>query len=193
MALAASIISSLVWPLVLVTLILLFKAELKKLVPQLRSLKAGPVTADFGDRLSKVEKQAEQAEVLPPPRPDAPTTDPDDPYASAIRLAEDHPPAAVTEGWKVFEQKVRDIAQGVGFDMPPTFPIGKILRDLARRAELPAAFVETTDALRRLRNEAAHSTTLRVEGDEAIDYVEFLRRLGQDLEEKLPGVSASRL
>lgn len=178
----SSLVGSLVWPIAVVVVVVAFRKEIRKLIPDLRHIKAGPLAADFGRALAEIEERAEEAEVLPKTEtPIAPGQS--DPFEIAVKLAQSHPPAAVIEGWKVFEDEVRQCVVRLNAYPEKSVPIRDWLELLKKHRYIGGEFLPIADDLRRLRNDAVHDVEMRLTEDGALEYVSVLRRLTQALRE----------
>lgn len=187
MAFVASLVGSLAWPIAATVIVLVFRKELKKLIPDIRHFKAGPLAADFGRALEEVEEQVEDVEEAE----DLPQREflvmPPDPLEIAVKLADTHPPAAVVEGWKVFEEELREGSRRMNLDGSARLSDRRLLKDLIQRDLLPKGIDRTVDELRRLRNVAAHNPALALSKSQALEYVDVLRRIIYLVRDRLAG------
>ncbi|MGH6646193.1 hypothetical protein [Aquabacterium sp.] len=104
---------ALAWPIAVLTVVLLLRGELLKIIPFLKKLKAGPLEAEFENQSQKarviaevVEEQAPIPEVKPVPELEKPAATPlEANVKSEVKVTADTPPE-VAEGLKRLEKLV---------------------------------------------------------------------------------------
>ncbi|MDO9003602.1 MAG: hypothetical protein Q7V20_09140 [Aquabacterium sp.] len=101
---------ALAWPIAVLTVVLLLRGELLKIIPLLKKLKAGPLEAEFEDSSKRVrviaEVVEEQAEVKPVPELEKPAATPlEANVKSEVTVTAEMPPE-VAEGLKRLEKQV---------------------------------------------------------------------------------------
>ncbi|MFD6355747.1 hypothetical protein [Nocardia tengchongensis] len=185
-----SFLSSLVWPLLGLFVLIFFRKELKLWLgkrPESLKLGGGMVDIKWGEIMDDAVQTIEQAKqpetAALEPAPDSSRspvavkvnlrgTVPVEPLTLRLRdLANDYPDDAITHAWREVERQLQEVADE--WDM--TSARGKRIRpgevvDLAERAGyLPKWFAETFTSMRNLRNLASHAG-----GVESVQAYEFL-------------------
>lgn len=174
----ASVVGAIAWPVLVFVLAVRFEGAIKLLIERLRHFKApGGVEGTFSEEIR--EAQEAGAVIVPP---DAPI----DPDASALpndpRATEANPTGVIMESWLALESTAFRLADPMGrggFSSPrrkgQTMDVSSLLRTnnlLAKPEE-----VDLYDKLRLIRNQAAHSHTLRPSPDEAEAFKSLADRL----------------
>jgi hypothetical protein len=168
LAFASSLITSALWPIVVVVAIVVFRKPLAGLIGRTRryeglgqKLEFGPALAEAEDSVGKAIQNAPLAEkageVIPSP---------------LVRQAEDNPSYVVVQAW---EQLSSAIAEVVGTAFPgrkiAAWNATKDLPDLVRRELVNQDYVKAVIELRDLRNRVAHGQSKPTPG-EAVAYAE---------------------
>lgn len=176
-----TVIESLAWPAATIITLLIFKSELKGIVPFLSKLKAGPVEAEFDREIQQLKALApapEKSEALTPAA-----------KASSeflFQLGQLHPRSAILESWVRLEAAARSALSNLR-----TTPEGMKARYIPA-ANLPNALLnagkfEQGDVtlfheLRRLRNEVAHLVGPEPTQESVQSYIELATRLQNNIE-----------
>ena len=175
------LIESLVWPIAVVVIVFSFRGELRKILPLLRKLKAGPIEAEFEQAVLEAKQEAEYI-----------TRDPNEIKAlenkaqPLIRLAEVNPRSAILEAWLGVESALKRAAfQHAGSPLPSaTSPIQQI-RVLDGEDLLDSVNVALFHDLRGLRNQAVHINDFQLSRKAAENYI----KLAASLESRLDKLS----
>lgn len=157
----ASIIGSLAWPAAIVTVVFIFRAQIKALGTRLTSLRYGSVEIDFGKTLERVEEAVsretiERGEIT---RKVVPTAL-ENSAERFERLAELSPAAAVQEAWLDVESMLRTMAAHHGIDNERTRAPAYLINAMARKRVIDARTTGILNDMRNLRNAAAHGQGL---------------------------------
>lgn len=173
------LVEILVWPVTVVVLLYLLRKDLSGLLSRLASLKYKDVEAIFRDELRQAEAQAEhirtgetQAEPTAPPKTI---------YEQLLRVADISPRAAIAEAWRYVEAAAVKATQTAGLELPGALPVNHLVRHLVQAGLFSDNAVVLFDRLRRLRNEAVHSSDFALDQDEAQRYINLALRLEQEL------------
>jgi hypothetical protein len=181
----AAMTGSLAWPVAAIVIACVFRSQISSLLAKIRKLTWGDKSADFADKLDKIE--AATLAVEPPP----PTTqdhidaiansddwkrDPlfsilDERYQSLVAVS---PEAAILDAWKPVERKIRDIAKDrgeaiiavAGSKVPNT--THALLRSFVKIGIIGEATYHNLNAMLKLRNEAVHLDNVT-----AVDAIRF--------------------
>jgi hypothetical protein len=165
----ASLVNSFAWPLAVVCIAVVFRAQLKTLLTErLSHIKAGPVEADFERLRSDV-----QAELGKPVL--SSTTQPDTKDLAA--LAERIPAAAIIEAYMRVEQELREILTTAGkaiSDPDDARPLAHIALDSGLITPKTVNAVEGITVMRHL---AVHGPRRDVSVRQAQEYVVLVNTL----------------
>lgn len=181
LAFLASIIGSLAWPTAVVSIALIFRRAILKLLPDVSELEYGKFKVKFQKELAEVKEQADLAALPPaPPRHALPKatkapTGERNAAADFVQLALASPRAAVLESWMQVEQELGRLTQGAGI-ITRAGTVGK-LSTLEQRGLLTAELSRVIENLRSLRNEAAHYPQFAPGVAEAIEYAQLADRV----------------
>ncbi|MDZ4179374.1 MAG: hypothetical protein U1E29_09100 [Coriobacteriia bacterium] len=171
----ASIVSSLVWPTIVLVVLLLFRNELRKVIQGLAHFKYKDLELDF----EKVRQQAAavQEEV---PRPSlTPATPTEQSWEDQVLEAvEDSPWAAILLAWSGLETAIASAVARLAIspEPPSSRSPAHSIDMLASYAGLPQQIVSVLNELRTIRNKIAHqSPSLQLMGvseNDARSYVQ---------------------
>ena len=171
------------WPLTVLFLALLFRAEIRRAFGRLLQLKYKEFEATFKDELREAEAEVKdvatlrqnQVTVLPEP---APTDGKDQELA---RIAEISPRAAIVEAWRDIELATHALADKYAVRGEHRIEGSTTIRDLIAKGALPEEFLRLYNRLRRLRSQAVHAPDFALEKDEAERYINLARYLARQL------------
>jgi hypothetical protein len=174
---ASSLVSSLVWPLVVIVLVVIFRKQLAGLIGRITSYKGMGQELTFGDRLADAENsveeaarsasidkgEAEQIETGPNP---------------LAREADANPSFVVIRSWEQVVSALNDLAGAAlpGRYMPSRGFSSSLLRELQKVGLVNPDFVTAVMELRDLRNRVAHGQHNPTPG-EALAYAESAQLL----------------
>ena len=140
---------ALAWPLALVLVALLFRAQWIALLHRLDELRWGDKSARFSRRLDRLERAAPFPPVLPPPHEDEPDLALSGDHARFLQLLELSPSAAVLDAWARVEEGLARLARRGGSDALVRRVRGQVVELAALRAAATRGEVVTVpDALR---------------------------------------------
>ncbi|WP_157109398.1 hypothetical protein [Cryobacterium arcticum] len=165
----ASVVDTIIWPVLVFTLALVFRRSIVSAVKQLRHLKAPGVEADFGESLAEAEESTEallDAAGLPSGAIGAtpPSQVPVDPSGTILRA------------WQNLTVHIANLAITVGGKASARNPIDQI-RQLTATLNIDPSAIDTVIELRNLRNAVAHGRHSPTDG-EALAYAETAHELG---------------
>lgn len=163
-------IDSLAWPVAAIILVVLLRDEIKKLIPFLKRLKAGPLEAEFERELEEIKESIAE-----------PTASERDAVADPaskeflFQLAQLHPRSAILESWVRVEAAARAVlvAKDSTSSTRRYIPAAKLAEPLAKFDVLNSGQVSLYHKLRSLRNEVAHQEDLELTFDSASAYVDL--------------------
>lgn len=172
---ASSLVDHLVWPVLVMVALLLFRDPVTALIGRLRSYEGLGQKITFGDRLAEAEEAVGRAvdsvetpvgEAATPQRTDA---------SPLAREAESNPSFAVVRAWEALLGAIADLSGAALADEPkarmlPGNP-ARMLPELQKRDLVTKEFVLAVNDLRNLRNRVAHGLHNPTAG-EAVAFVE---------------------
>ncbi|HFX0811418.1 hypothetical protein LJG01_09095 [Pseudomonas aeruginosa] len=163
----AAVISSIAWPVAVISLAGLLRHPLSQLIPLIRTLKIKDLQIDLGERLDKVKAEVEATtdELVP----DATG------IASYVSVAEIDPRAAMLSAWLPVERELREIADKV--DLPPYAQMWGLIGELIRTGVLDDDIGNTLLSMNRIRNDAVHLSGPEVDIEQALAMGELCERL----------------
>lgn len=165
----AAIVAALAWPAATVTLVMLLRSPLAKLIPMIRSLKYKDLHIDLSEELqaAKVVLDASKSyEKLTPAYA---------PLPGIIELANIDPRAAVLSAWIYVEKALTDLANKVG--VQPKSSNMTLANELFVMDAIDELAFNTLQSLRRIRNDAVQLTTREVTYDEAMEMADMCQWL----------------
>ncbi|MGA2532109.1 MAG: DUF4145 domain-containing protein [Candidatus Aminicenantales bacterium] len=162
------LVKALAWPVTVLSLVLLFRHQLRKVFASLSQLKYGDWEARFEKDLSKAEEGARQISVSTGKKPDITKLNK---YERLLLLAEISPRAAIMEAWMEIELSTLRAAQKAKIDVEGRIAGTRHIRQLVQSGLLPGTMVELYSSLRWLRNQAAHAEDFAITEDEAERYL----------------------
>ena len=170
------LVDALVWPIVAVLIGWRLGPELKRKLPLLRRLEAGPLKAEFDEEVEAVRKEVEeqfpQAQAEPQLSPDE---------ARLLEIAKVSPRSAITEAWRSVEvvanrvvERRLDERPTVGTSLRTARPKSTIslARDLSTLELLTPQQLSVFHELRNLRNQAAHTENFEMDFQSANNYIQ---------------------
>jgi Sec-independent protein translocase protein TatA len=178
------LISSVVWPLIVVFIVVLLRKPLRELIRdlgrRLRSIKFPGGEAEFSQELAEIKEAADVANL--PPVEAVPTGAPlllgvEEDISQWARLAELSPRAAISEAWRQVENAMRKAARR--FDIPESETRSTIalIRTLGNRQALSPDTVAIVSDLKGIRNTAVHGMKAEISQSDAVEYISLARRI----------------
>jgi hypothetical protein len=167
----STLIGTLVWPLVVVSAVVLFRKPLAELIGRVRSYEGLGQKLTFGEELAgaevsvneavesiKIDTKETDSQIAAEPSP-------------LVREAEANPSFVVIQAWEQLSAALEDLVGTAEPDrVPRGTPVGW-LPDLQRRQLVSPDFVRAVRELRDLRNKVAHGQHNPTPG-EAVAYAE---------------------
>lgn len=181
----ASAIGSVAWPVLVISLALLFRKPIIKLIGRMKSMEAAGAKAEFNE---EVQDLADKAQKMEPADPEvAKANDPR--LQELLTAATASPTGAIVEAWKDVDASARRLVERAMSAMPGvvaanyhetalrrpnTLNTHRLLRQYGL---LPPAEMSTYEELRVLRNKVAHETDQQVTPLAAAQYVRVADQL----------------
>jgi len=161
----------LIWPLVVVIAIFIFRRPLEKLIPFLRRLKIKEFEVEFQKGLADIKAAK--------PQPPNKVTEPK--LVTDIKgLAQVYPRAAISESWRQVETSLK---KGLGEPKEERgLTLSMMLEELSARENVLPENIKALNSLRQLRNKAVHADDFIVTTDQALAYVDSAGLICQSLE-----------
>jgi HEPN domain-containing protein len=180
----SNLISSLVWPLVVVFVVFLLRKPLRELIcdlgRRLHSIKFPGGEAEFSQELAEIKEAADIANL--PPVVGVPTGESlllrvEEDMNQWARLVELSPRAAISEAWRWVENAMRETAKRLGIPQPETRSTIALIRALGKHQALSPETVAIISDLRGIRNTAVHGIEPEISRSDAIEYISLARRI----------------
>jgi hypothetical protein len=161
--LIASLASSLAWPLAIVCIAVLFRAQLKTLLTErLRHIEAGPLKADFDRIGSNVHTVLDQAGISPPTEADT-----DD----LADLAQREPAAAIPEAFARVERELRDALTAINEQPPDDAGAMTLAHQALEHGLISPLTINAIEGIAVMRNLAVHGPRREVTAKQAHEYL----------------------
>jgi Sec-independent protein translocase protein TatA len=180
----SNLISSLVWPLIVISIVILLRKPLRELIHdlgrRLRSIKFPGGEAEFSQELAEIKEAADVANL--PPVAGVPTGESllltiEEDTNQWARLVELSPRAAISEAWRWVENAMRETAKKLGIPQSDTRSTIALIRALGKRETLSSDTVAIISNLRGIRNTAVHGIEPEISRSDAIEYISLVRRI----------------
>ena len=157
------LVDALAWPLVALTLALIFRKPLGALIPLIERIRFPGGEVRLRERLEETRSQAELS--LPP----------QDPLLIDERIedvAETYPRGAMIETWLLIERELIDLAENrnVHLSQSQRRSARQVARTLVAADILDDSVAAIVDDLQAIRNSVAHSIAISPSGDDAREY-----------------------
>lgn len=179
----AAIVTALAWPAATVTLVMLLRLPLAKLIPMIRSLKYKDLHIDLSEELQAAKVVLDASKSAEKPTPAYA------PLPGIIELASIDPRAAVLSAWIYVEKALTELAKKVGVQPKSSNMI--IANELFVMDAIDELAFSTLQSLRRIRNDAVHLTTREVTYDEAVAMADMCQWLTHRLKQLTSGLPPS--
>jgi hypothetical protein len=174
-----------VWPLVIFVSLLLFKRQLRQLLPSLSRFKYGDFEADFDKDLAQAEVSLAQTNE----QMGIQTNGVGNSYNYVLnkinQLIEISPRSAVTEAWREVEASTAMLIQAYGYE-PSNVQMSKVFRGIVYEQNLPVSLYEDYRRLMMLRNQAIHKEEFVLTENEAERYVKTTIELASLIRSLIP-------
>ncbi|TNM59852.1 hypothetical protein [Aliirhizobium smilacinae] len=172
---AASIVSSLAWPLAAVIIAWFFRSQIGGLLAKVRKLTWGDKVLDFAEKLDEIEESAPMPDAQPEGVGLNANELPDPRLQQLIALS---PNAAILDAWRPVELKIQELAKLITSTNPKEIQrqsTGQNIKRIYEMGFIPTGTFQTLRSLLELRNAAAHGRDV-----EPVDAVRFYN-LTQDV------------
>ncbi len=175
----AELVKALAWPVVSLVMVLALRHEIKRLLPQVKRFKAGPLEAEFDREIRELARETE-AQLSPPAA--LPSASPE--REKLLQLAALNPRSAIIEAWHHVEFAARRVveARNPAITARELQSSSALLRSLNRDEILSRDEVALFNDLRALRNQAVHVPDFAPAADSVLNYIDLALRLGGALE-----------
>jgi hypothetical protein len=162
------LIKAIAWPVTVIWLGYLFRADLRLLLSRVSTLKYKDVEANFGKKLSEAERKAENIIDSTPLNNESDITLKE----QLLRIAEISPRAAVVEAWTLIETAAMRNGLWSGDAIKRTNP-RIIIEHLSKSGKFSKESLELINELRQIRNRASHLPDFAISQSEAERYLEL--------------------
>jgi hypothetical protein len=178
----AELIKSLAWPATVLTLVILFRNQLGRILLKLTKLKYKDLELDFERELKLAEKDAKAIDIAPQRRSIAAAkTDSAALLRQAEELAPNYPAPSVSVAWQAVEYELKQVVTGLGItDNPADLSPFKLVGLLRRQDAIDTPTADLLDRMRYLRNLTAHRE-VSITTDNASEYLSLARGVVEKL------------
>lgn len=184
----SNIISSAIWPIVVVIIVLLLREQINQLILSMKNLRYKELEVNFGDQASKINKYLEEANI-----PDSSEIinksirENNSELIEKINKIKDEnsvsPRSAIIEAWLIVEDRLRNLADT--YMIRPNKTTLKITKELYDMNVISKELFEACDGLREYRNKAAHSINFEGHPAQSNDYINLTMRVASALTDKM--------
>jgi hypothetical protein len=182
----AKLIEVLAWPVASVVLVVLLRGEIKRLLPLVKKLKAGPLEAEFEREVNELRttvqaNHAQTSEAVASWQP------------NAEQLAGINPRSAILEAWREIETTGRRLLR----ELDPQLSeeqlrsTREVVRLLGEKGVLSLEEATTLSQMRFLRNQAVHVEEFRPTYESAMNFVQLSAYLLQRMHSRRVGANPS--
>ncbi|MBJ2146061.1 hypothetical protein JC606_06730 [Vibrio sp. IB15] len=175
-----------VWPLVVFVSLILFKRQLRQLLPSLSRFKYGNLEANFDKDLAKAEISLAETNEKMGAKGNAASSSYNYVLNKINQLIEISPRSAITEAWREVEASTAMLIRSYGYE-PSNVQMSKVFRGIVYEQKLPSSLYDDYRRLMMLRNQATHQEEFVLTDNEAERYVKttielasLIRKLVQD-------------
>lgn len=170
----AQVIGSLVWPVTVLTCVLLLRKHLLALIPLVRTVKYSDVEIRFGQEVAELAKSVD-ATAVPAQTPQAGK----DKWEELMRMAEVRPRTAIRMAFRRVEEAIMEAARARNIEIADgalgmPMVIGALLLN---KGAISTAQYDLLSRLRQLVNEAEHAPPDGITAESASDFVSLAMRL----------------
>jgi hypothetical protein len=163
----AEIAKAIAWPVAAVTIALIFRDQLKALLDRVRKGKLGPAEFEFEESIRALKYQAAtlpnaSADVLP---------------KDAISNLAQNPRGAIITSWLEVEEAMRALLKARSFAPAAIASPLRTIHSIRDLGLVDPIFIEFTDELRQLRNQATHDPDFKPSQESVVDYVRLATEL----------------
>ncbi len=169
------ILETIAWPFTIIIIILIFKGKISRAILNLSKLRFKGLEVEFDKDLKDAEYKARELQ-LPSPEdirtiqePIVPTS----PFDRLFQIAEISPRAAITEAWRIIEFSMMEAARAHGVEIRRLMVGREVIQNLAQRGKLLEGTLNLYEALRKIRNKAAHAHEVEIDFEEAVRYIDL--------------------
>lgn len=178
----AEVIKALAWPSAVVIAVILLRTEIANLLGRITKIKHKDSEIDLAE---EVQAAANSADKVLGSYAKAGL---DSEQVRASRLAEDSPRGAILDAWLSVEEAMTGYEKRHGIEYanshaPPHQRIQNIQWSDLDKSTLGQGLLQMLQKLRRIRNEAVHSSDAKITTETALEYASLAARVRAKLEE----------
>lgn len=188
MTFISSIVESIIWPVTIMLLIIIFRDPIKEVVPLLKKFKFKSFEVDFERKISSISKKVERAQL--PETSDAFNNISNINHNIISRFGDikniniSSPRSAIIESWIMVEQLLRRLAENQEMNIYNGTSIN-ILNELSNKNIISNDIFEICNELREIRNKAVHNSSFKVSDEKSNEYINLSFRVIAALKDKL--------
>jgi len=179
----ASVVRSLAWPLTALSIILVFRRQLIRLLHHRIRVKYKNLELEFGRQIAKARVEIEA--LAASPRLAKTMSQPPQRQVYFETLAEVSPRAALLEAWLPFEITASRLGEQLHIVTPGhSVQLPRLIESLAHEGLLTHDEVRGVARLRALRNEAVHAPSVDLSPKAVAEYAALLQDVTESLERR---------
>ena len=176
----SKLIETVVWPIVVLTIIFLFKNDISKVFGNIKALKYKDTVLDFGSKIEEAKSEAD--EIFPENK----TYRRNENNERLKMAAKESPRGMVIDSWLRVENALVEYSRRYNVDVDENKPFR--LQDLIwfnglDDKGLGKGLIGMLEKLRKIRNEAVHLSEANIDSNSAIEYASLAERVIRKLEE----------
>jgi len=180
----ASMVGSLAWPIAAVSVVLVLRRALNRLLPELNRVKYKDLELEFGKEVAQARVEIEAAPTtrqLPESTARPPLKQP---YFET--LAEVSPRAALLEAWLPFEVAASRIGETLALSQPGrAIQMPRLIEGLTREGILTDDEARAIARLRALRNKVVHAPVVDLSPQDVAAYAGLLQEVTEAMERRV--------
>lgn len=171
--LIVQLVDKLVWPTTAITIILISKKEIKRLIPQIKKAKISQLELEFDKSISEIDSILKKE-----------STEKKDWYTHLIKTAQKTPKTATINAWNGLERRCIELIKtaNISIDSRSNQPYKDIQKALQENRLLDNSKIRIFDELRTLRNKVTHAENYEITSDQAISYITIVKQLTDHLD-----------
>lgn len=158
---------ALAWPVAAVTIALLFRDQLKALLERIRKGKLGPAEFEFEESIRALKNEAAGL-------PNAPASVL--PQDTVAKLAA-NPRESIITSWLEVEEAMRALLKARNFAPSAIASPLRTIHSIRDLGLVDPEYIEFTNELRQLRNQATHDPDFKPSQESVVDYVRLAKEL----------------
>lgn len=184
MEIAVQLVSSLVWPITVLIIVILFRSELAKVFSRLSNMKYKELEVQFGNQLEKVEKNVKQINLRSSIQINSTSTAKltvISKHEQLNKIAELSPRSAIMSAWFEIENALIKISNEPVKQKTFYSQLSQTIRELIDKKIMDESVIGIYRDLYQLRNQAVHHPEFILSQNEAERYIDVALELSKGI------------